>query len=582
MENPAFSQKLKERKIGRTFVVYLGSAWVFIEAFNFLIDKYNWNAYILNVLILLVIFGLPATLIYTWFQRKFTGKAILFHSINAILAIAVISYSLVKPEHLNATQLRLIKFRENQKKLASQIQSLAILPFGNFTGDDNQAYLAAGMQDALITELGQTGAIRVISRTSTLSYADSQKSIKDIASELHVDAVIEAALLEVQDNIRIQLKLINAFPEEQQLWTKTYDTNLGNITNLYNQVLKNISQEIQLTLSPDIQIRLDEEREVNPESYKAYLLGMYNIHLTTPEGIAKGMEYLNEAIRIAPDEPFAYAGLALGYLEIEHGFLATGNGYVKAAEAANQAVKLDSTMAEAHAALAEINMYYFRNFKEGEKQYKKALDLNPNLAEAHYHYAYALLLFGRQEEAVFEHELAYNVDPLNPYYTAWLGAMYTYVGRPEDGIQKALESMELLKDYPFGYWVLGEANLALGKEDEAIEAHEKLAQIMPPCKWLLGYTYGLTGHKDKTEIILNEYEQADTNCWNAFGLIILNSVLGNKDEAFKWLTYEPGHAWVPWLTISNIDGFLTPAYKLLKDDVRYEDFVRRLNIPGQI
>ena len=159
MKNSTFSQRFKERKIGRTFVVYLGSAWVFIEAFNFLIDHYNWNANILNIIILLVIFGLPATLIYVWFQRRFTLRAILFQVLNGILAISIISYSVIKPKSIDTTLLRLIKFRETQKKLASQIQSLAILPFENFTGDESQDILASGMHDALITELGQMGPL---------------------------------------------------------------------------------------------------------------------------------------------------------------------------------------------------------------------------------------------------------------------------------------------------------------------------------------------------------------------------------------------------------------------------------------
>jgi len=577
MENPSFSQKLSERKIGRTFVVYLGSAWVFIEAFNFLIDKYNWNANILNIIILLVIFGLPATLIYVWFQRKFTGKAILFQALNGILALSLITYSQVKPENLNTTQLRLIKFKENQKKLASQIESLAILPIGNFTGDEGQEYLASGMHDALITELGQLGTLRVISRTSTLAYSDSRKTIKEIASELNVDAIIEASLLEVQDNIRLQLKLFNVSPEEQQLWTKTYDTNMGDIPNLYNQVLKNISKEIQLTISPEIEMLFEEERKVNPESLKAYYLGMHNIHKTTPEGIAKGIEYLNEAIRIDPDDPLAYAGLALGYLEIEHGFLATGKGYLLAEEAANKALKLDSTIAEAHGALAEINMYWFRDFAKAEYHFKKALDINPNLAHTHYHYAWALYLFGRQEEAIFEHELVYSLDPLNPYYTAFLGALYSYYGRHEDGIVKALESLELQKDYPFGYWVLGEMYLATDSVDKAIEIHEKLARMVPPCSWMLGLTYAASDHIDEAEKILNELALFEPNSWNAIGLAALNGALGNKEEAYKWLTWEPEHAWVPWVVVMP---FMESIDKLLENDVRYEDYLRRINIPS--
>ena len=164
----------------RTLIVYLGGAWVFIEAINFLIDKYGWNTTILDVLIILVIFGLPAILIYTWFQQKFTRKAIILQSINGIIALSVIIFTLVNPGRLNPTQLRMLRFKENQKKLTQNIRSIAILPIDNFTGDSDQEYLASGMHDALISELGKIGTIRVISRTSTLSYEDSQKTIKKL------------------------------------------------------------------------------------------------------------------------------------------------------------------------------------------------------------------------------------------------------------------------------------------------------------------------------------------------------------------------------------------------------------------
>ncbi len=181
----------------------------------------------------------------------------------------------------------------------------------------------------------------MVSKTSVLTYTDSDKTIKEIASELDVDAIVEASVLFVNETIRIQLKLYSVLPDEKQLWTHSYDVDISNILNLYNQVIRQIANEINLTLSPDQQIKLEGTREVNPDSYKAYLRGKYHLYQLTPEGMKKGLEYLHEAIRIDPAEPFAYAGLALGYLEIAHGPLNPGNAYVKAEAAALQALKLD-------------------------------------------------------------------------------------------------------------------------------------------------------------------------------------------------------------------------------------------------
>jgi len=136
--------------------------------------------------------------------------------------------------------------------------------------------------------------------------------------------------------------------------------------------------------------------------------------------------------------------------------------------------------------------------------------------------------------------------------------------------------MEIIKDFPFGYWGLGEMKLAMGNIEEAIESHTKLTQIIPFAKWMLGYTYAVTGHREEAGLILSEVENAPVNSWNALGLAVLNGALGNKDEAYKWLTYEHGHAWVPWVTTIP---FMQPIDSILQDDVRYEDYIRRLNIP---
>ena len=572
MGTQSWIEKFKERNVGRTLAVYLGTAWVFIEAFNFMIDKFNWNAGILNIVILLVIFGLPASVIYVWHNQNFTKRAIILHIINGILAISVISFTLIKPDSLNPTQLRILKFKNNQKKLAEAVRSIVILPFDNYTGDDSQDFLAFGMHDALISELGQIGAIRVVSKTSALSYANSDKTIKEIASELKVDAIIEASILNVDENIRIQLKLISPFPDEQQLWSQTFDSDMSNILDLYNRVIKNIASEIQLTLSPEQQTHLAEAREVNPEAYRAYLRGMYNLNQLTPETTIRGLEYLQEAVKIDPADPFAYAGLALGYLEVAHGPFDPGDALEKAEAAANQAFKLDTTMAEIYSAMASLYLYSTWKFEKAEEYFKRALEINPNLDLTHYHYAWALYLFGRMDEAIEQHKLAVKYNPLNPLHTAWLGGLYTYAGRHEEAIEEVFKSFEIQKDYSAGYFVLGQAYLAMGREEEAIEAHEKLAEVAPGWKWALGYTYAITNHRDKAEKILNEMEHSDINNWNAHGLAVLHAGLGNNDEAFKWLDYEPHHGWVAWVPV-------LPWWNPLHDDPRFDEFVKKLNLP---
>ncbi|MBA7548730.1 hypothetical protein ES705_41196 [subsurface metagenome] len=453
--------------------------------------------------------------------------------------------------------------------------SIAVLPFTNLTGNPEQEYLVKGQHDALYTELcklGQVKPLRVVGGRTVTALSNDQMSIPEIARQINVEFLVEASVLGSGDSVMLHIRLIQAFPEERPVLAITYTSDIRNILKLHSNIAGQIAQKINLGLTPENLVKLPTSREVNPESYKAYLRGMYHLNQLTPEATKKGLEYLHEAVRIDPGEPFAYAGLALGYLEIAHGPLDQGDALTKAEAAANQAIKLDTTMAEIYAALAELNLYSLWEFEQAEKYFIKALKINPNLALTHYHYSWALYLFGRMEEAIVEHKLAQKYDPFNPLHTAWLGGLYCYDGWYEDAILEALKSFEIQRDYPVGYLIMGKVYLALGKNDEAIEAHKKLAEVAPWRTSALGYTYAVTGHIDEAEKILKELEEATPNPFNAWQCATICAGLGNKDEAFKWLNYEPHHAFTAWAAVM-------PEFNNLHDDPRFKDFVKRLNLP---
>jgi len=464
------------------------------------------------------------------------------------------------------------KFKGDLGTPVKQIRSIAILPFDNYTGDESQDFLVFGIHDALIGELGELTSLRVVSKTSVLTFSKSEKTIKQIASELEVDAIIEAAVLFVDGKIRIQLKLFKTFPEEKQLLAQTFDVEMGNILNLYSQVIRKIASEIQLTLSPRQENQIAERREVNSECYKAYLRGKYNLYKLTKEGMKKGLVYLHEAVRIDPAEPFAYAALALGYMEIAHGPLNPGDACIKAEWASREALKLGPDLAETQLALAELCIYYTWQFEEGEMYFKRALEINPNLSLAHYHYSWLLYLLGRNEEAINEHELAQRCDPFNPMITAFTGALYGYVGRYEDAIQEARKSFDIQKDCPDGYYVLGETYLAMGKENEAIAAHKKLAEVDPVWKWWYGYMLAITNHHDEAKKVLNVLLNEAMTSWKAMGIAVIYGALGQLDEAWEWIALKPAHAWIPWIACM-------PMWKPLYNDPRFDEFVNQLNLP---
>jgi TolB-like protein/Flp pilus assembly protein TadD len=456
-------------------------------------------------------------------------------------------------------------------------KSIVVLPFKNLTGKPDQDYLVQGQNEALTNELcmiSQVKPLRVLSGQTASVFANATRSITEIANEINVDYIIEGSVINVGDSINLKLRLVQAFPDEKLIWASNYKSDIINSEKLYNNVAGQIIKKIGFDITPENIVKLPTPRKINPVTYATYLRGMYYLNQSTKEGVLKGIEYFNDVLKIDPGDPFAYAGLAFGYITIAHGTFDNGDALDKAEAAANRAIKLDTTMAEAYGALALVEQYDLWQFDKAEKDFKKALALNPNLDNIHYHYSWALHLLGRDDEAIVEHKLAKKYDPFNPMNTAWLGGLYFCKGQYEDAVRVALESFEIQKDYPIGYFILGLAYREMGRIDEAINAHKKLAELDPTWIWALGYTYAYTNHRKEAEKILSEIESQPVTPYNAICRVIVNAALGRKDEAFKWLAYKPHHPWAAWVAVE-------PWFNGLHGDPRFDEWVKGLNLPKE-
>jgi len=453
-----------------------------------------------------------------------------------------------------------------------RIKSLAVLPLENLSGDPEQEYFADGMTEALIANLGKIGALQVRSRTSVMQYKDVKKLLPEIARELNVDAVVEGSVVRVAEQVRITAQLIHA-PTDTHLWVDSYERDMGDVLALQREVARAIAREIKVALTPTEEMRVSGARRVNPETYEAYLKGMFHMNKLTPEGTEKGLDYLRQAIEKDPADPLAYAGLALGYAIMGHDTRPPPDALPRAKAAALKALELDDTLAEAHEALAEVRIYYDWDLAGAERSFHRALELNPNLAVAHGQYAWFLTLFGRWDEALAEQKRAQELDPLAPVYSAWLGWMYLWLERYEDAMVEARKSLELDPDFPLGHYVMGTAYAEKGMYEEAIAAHKKAGAASPGWGWGLGVTYALAGRNDEARMVLDELEK-EVYQWDTWGLAEIYATLGDKDGAFRWLeaAYEQRHSYIPWL-----NEF--PAFEPLRDDPRFGDLLRRLNLP---
>ncbi len=582
--------KIISNPIAQTFLVYISGGWIVLEMTDYFINNYGLTERFRDILLIVMIISLPLALFITWyFSRDKETKdekdnrlsRILWKrpwfSIPAILVVVLVLFSAVRYvyRHNDNDSTRLNAYSNIKDEIDLAEVSLAVLPFTNLSGDSDLEWLVSGQHESLIHELSkisQFRPFRIISRSSVEVFKNRDKPVAEIAREINVEYLVEASVVASSDSVSIQLRLIQINPEESVIMAESAITDFVHILKFYSDLAEQIAQKVDLGLTPDETERLSNSREVNPEAYKAYLRGMYHLNLLTPDGLEKGLEYLHQAVSFDPAEPFAYAGLALGYLEIAHGPLDPGDALTKAEAAASQAFRLDSTLAEVYAALAEVYLYDVWKFDLAEEYFLKALDINPNLAIVHYHYAWALYLFGQPDEAIVEHRLAQKYDPFNPLHTAWLGTLLSAKGHHEEAIKAALESLDMREDYSSGYFVLGMCYLYAGQEDKAIEAHMKLMELHPWWSWALAYTYATTGHLEEAEEILHQLENVNVNGWNAYGLMTINAALGRMDEAFDWLNYEPHHAFTAWAAVMD-------EYQTMRKDPRFEDFLARLNLP---
>jgi serine/threonine protein kinase/Flp pilus assembly protein TadD len=455
---------------------------------------------------------------------------------------------------------------------AATIDSIAVLPLENLTGDAEQEYFVDWITDELTAKLGRVGTLRVISFSSMRRYKGADKSLQEIAQELNVDAVVTGTVQQAGENVSIRVQLIDVFPEEQSLWEETYDRVLTDVLMMHSEIARTIAQEVRAKLTPHAETSLASGRQVNPDAQEAYFKGLFHMNQGTPQGYQKAVDYLHEAVEKDPSDPLAYAGLAAAYIQIAHSAMATEDSLPRAKAAAQRALRLDDTLAETLNVFGFIAGYYDWEWETAEEAFQRALEINPNLAMAHYWYSWQLILFGRMDEALVAHIRAQELDPLTPLHTAWLGGLYWIWGRYDEAIKETQKALELSSNSWHGLFVLGHIYADMGRYEETIAVYQKAAALYPGLRYLLGCSYAMAGRRDEALKILAELEKEKPTPFGALGLAELHTALGNKDEAFQWLNYEHPHCWVPWIRV-------LPQFKPLWDDQRLHDLLRKMNLP---
>lgn len=452
------------------------------------------------------------------------------------------------------------------------IRSIVVLPLENLSHDPEQEYFADGMTDELTTEVAQVGNLRVISRTSAMSYKGTKKTLPQIARELNVDAVLEGSVLRSGDRVRITAQLVQA-QGDRHIWAHSYERDLRNVLALQGEIARDIVGEVRANLRPT-----PSARPVNPESYEAYLRGRHDLNNATSEaGLESSISNFQLAIAKDPQSGLAYSGLAVAYAALADFYRAPKEVMPQAKEAATRALHLDETLSEAHDALGWVQFAYEWNWPFAEQHLKRALELNPYNALAHDHYAYFLASLRGRDEAFAENQLARELDPFSLTILAD-SSFYFYMGRQYDrAINQGQKALQLDPNCYTCRTYIALSEVQKGQFREATEEIEpvKFPEAAPIDVATTVSIFALAGETTRATSLEKSLQVQMTQRYICpYEVATGYAALGKKDDAFKWLqkSYEAHSICVIWL---NSD----PRFDPLRSDPRFAALVRQVGLP---
>src|SRR5579862_252284 len=460
---------------------------------------------------------------------------------------------------------------------APAVRSLAVLPLKNLSGDVSQDYFTDGMTEGLIMRLGQISALRVISSRSAMLYKGVERPLAEIARELDVQAVVEGSVLRSGDQVRISTQLIRV-PADEQMWSQSYEGDLRDALALQSKVAQAIAEQIRATLSNRQREALRQVRPVSPSAYEAYLKGRYFWNKRTADGLLKAIDYFSRAIQTDPTYAEAYSGLADSYAlagDWLYGVLSPNDAFRQARAAATRALALDDTLGEAHTSLAFSLDLYAWDWAAADKEYQRAIELNPGYATAHHWYGWHLLVMGRTSEGIFEMRRAESLDPLSLIISADLAEALCIAHLYDESVQQSKRTLDMDPNFAVAHYQLGQALAQKHLYDEAIAEFQRGIELSGPSGTYesnLAYVYALSGRKVEAENIMKDLKaRLDKNPSTDANIALVYVGLGDHDQAMIWLdkAYEGRF---------NPSILLRPGFDPLRSDARFEDLRHRLGL----
>jgi len=574
--------ELKRRNVYKVAVAYAIVGWLLVQVatqvFPFL-EIPNW---VVRLVIALVVIGFPISLVIAWaFEAtpegiKRTETADALPSATGQKKHAWI-YVVIVGALLSVGLFMLGRYGFREKISASNelpAKSIAVLPFVNMSADKNDEYLSDGVSEELITALSKITGLQVKARTSSFAFKGKNEDIQKIGELLHVSHLLEGSVAKAGNQLRITAQLIQA-SDGNHLWSDTYDRDMKDIFAVRSEVAQQVAATSKIRLLGEEKKQLDKKPTENLEAYNLYRQGRYYGDNVSEEGIKKALPFFQQAIQKDPRFAMAYAGMADTYVAAADAFIAPREAFSKAKKAALKAIELDDTLAEAHASLGLLHYHYDWDWAAAEKEFKRALVLNPQSAWSYAVYAQFLGGMGRVEEANDQGRRALEIDPLSVTARWCLGWAFLNAGRSDEAIEQISKAMELNPNSAWARTFLGRAYLTKGMQQRGIEEMETARQDGPDDVFvlgLLGYGYAVTGRRADAFKVLQSLDEMEKHRYvSSAARVYVYAGLSDKDKAFEWLekAYQERSDALAWFRQE-------PESKSLRSDPRFAVLMRKI------
>ncbi|HSY64488.1 MAG TPA: winged helix-turn-helix domain-containing protein [Terriglobales bacterium] len=459
-----------------------------------------------------------------------------------------------------------------------KIHSLAVLSLTNMSGDASQDYIADGITEAITTDLAKFRSLRVVSRTSAMQYSSRKKPLPQIARELHVDAIVEGGVMRSGGRVRITAQLVKA-ENDRQIWVESYERELRDVLALQNEIAGDIAERVQAEITAEDRRRLSTARPLNPAAHEEYLKGRFFWNKRTENGYLDAIDHFLRAIQIDPEYPEPYAGLADSYAllgSLGGASIPRRDAMNNARSIARKALELDPMLAEAHTSLAFVLMHYDWDFVAAEKEYLRAIDLNSNYPTAHQWYAVNLAVTGRMDAALAELRHAQELDPLSLIISADIGELLGGARRYEEATAQLQSTLKMDPNFLLAHLELATVFIYQQEYAEATDHARKALALAPGSLWaecVLGTAYALRGQRDKAQKMMESIQHSSHSKEAATYVATIATGLGDKDAAFRWLKVARDER-----AGSLILMKITPYWDPLRSDPRFASLLHDVGL----